>query len=234
VSHGDVRAHNQFPSEWDGLDEAGRELLEKSRTCAVRQPGDTVFRQGDPCLGLYWLDSGLSVLRKSDDQGRAAIVRIAHGRQVLGYRAFFERQSHAATAVALIETHVCFIESATAWELLNQHPAVSAGFLHRIAEDLRLAEETRLFAIYQPARARLAALLLELKDRLGQVDDEGVLTIQLPLSRTQLAELLGVRPETISRAMGALEADKVATFGGGVAKVPDLDGLLDELEAEPS
>jgi len=49
-------------------------------------------------------------------------------------------------------------------------------------------------------------LLLALKDRFATVNDEGDMTIELPLSRQDLAAMIGTRPETIARSIRALEA----------------------------
>ena len=60
--------------------------------------------------------------------------------------------------------------------------------------------------------------------------DDGVLTLQLPLSRKDVAAVLGARRESIARAIRALEDDGVATFRGRAVRVPDLDTLLDEID----
>ena len=79
-------------------------------------------------------------------------------------------------------------------------------------------------------RARLAYLLLELRVRHGQVDADGNIVIDLPLSRQDLASLAGTRPESLSRVIKALEAAGVARFTGRRVVVVDLDVLVDEAE----
>ena len=74
-----------------------------------------------------------------------------------------------------------------------------------MAKDLEATEEALLHASALPVRARLAHLLLVLKDRYGTVDDTGELQIQLPLSRQDMAAMIGTRAETIARAVRSLE-----------------------------
>ena len=69
-----------------------------------------------------------------------------------------------------------------------------------------------------------------MKDRFGRVEDNGDITIDLPLSRQDIAVMLGTRPETIARAVRSLEDNAIAKFTGRVVSVPDLDALLDALE----
>ena len=69
-----------------------------------------------------------------------------------------------------------------------------------------------------------------LKDLLDRVDEEGNIVLTLPLTRTDLACLVGVRPESLSRGIRQLEEAGVASFQGKEVVVPDLDALLDEIE----
>jgi len=52
----------------------------------------------------------------------------------------------------------------------------------------------------------------------------------LPLSRRDMASAIGTRPESLSRAIRALENAQVASFHGKRVVVHDLDDLLDEVE----
>jgi CRP/FNR family transcriptional regulator len=85
-----------------------------------------------------------------------------------------------------------------------------------------------------PVRGRLANALLLMKDRHATADEVGQLTFELPFSRRMLASLVGARPESLSRAIRALEDDDVACFRGRKVIVSDLDQLLDEVEQQPS
>ncbi|MCB1153632.1 winged helix-turn-helix domain-containing protein, partial [bacterium] len=61
-------------------------------------------------------------------------------------------------------------------------------------------------------------------------DEDGNILIELPMSRQDIADMVGARPETIARTIRSLQDDGVATFKGREVMVPDLDALLDELE----
>jgi CRP/FNR family transcriptional regulator len=84
-------------------------------------------------------------------------------------------------------------------------------------------------ALSLPLRARAAHLLLVLKDRSATADEQGRLTIDLPLTRRDLAAMLGARPESLSRLIKAFETEGIARFGAREVVVPDLDVLMDQL-----
>lgn len=219
-------------SEWCSLEGSELELLNKAKVTNVYQPGQIIFYQGNPCLGIYCVESGTVAVRKNDANGNSVIVRMASAGDTLGYRAFFASEPYRASADALEPSRICFIDKNAVRSLLANNPSVGHGFLRHMAHDLDDAEEAKLHASALSVRARLAHLLLVLKDRFGTVDDDGVLSIKLPMSRQDIAAMVGTRPETIARAVRALEDDGVAKFDGRRAIVADLDALLDEIERE--
>lgn len=216
--------------EWCAL---GDDLpfLNEAKTCNVYQAGQVIFYQGNPCLGLYCIEEGTIALRKGDVHGNEVIVRLAHRGETLGARTFFAQGEYSASAVALTTCRVCFIDRAMIEELIGRNPNVSQVFLRNISRKLHDAEEDKLHFATLPVRARLAHLLLELKENYGKMGDDGVLHINLPLSRQDVASMIATRPETLSRTIRAMEKDNVAHFQKRTVKVPDLDALLDEVES---
>ncbi len=99
-----------------------------------------------------------------------------------------------------------------------------------LANTMDALEASLVDRLRLPVRARLAQMLLSLRGAFGDVDEDGVLIIDLPLSRSQIAELLAVRPETVTRAIGVLSEEGVARFVRRRVVVRDLDALMDEVE----
>jgi len=205
-------------------------VLDDLKTNASYLPGQILFSQGEPCDGLYSVLSGVVSIRKTDVHGRTVLVRLRHPGETMGYRDFFAGSVFTTSAEALAPTRVCFIRAPAVRSLLVRNPSLGLRFLEQVSHDLQNAEETILQSASLSARARLAHLLLTLKERHGSVGDDGDLRITLPLSRQDIADLLGTRPETIARVINALEKDGVAVFSGRMVIVPDLDALLDEIE----
>jgi CRP/FNR family transcriptional regulator len=204
--------------------------LTGAKTSNTYRTGQTVFYQRNPCLGIYCIMEGTVALRKSDAAGNSVIVRLATTGQTIGYRAFFAKSPYEVSAEAVTDSTICFIDQATVRRLLEQNPSIGHHFLTQLARDLEESEQTHLDAITLSVRARLAHLLLVLKDNYGWVDDDGNIIIELPLARQDVAAMIGARPESTSRAIKALQSDHVALFEGGNAIVGDLDRLLDEID----
>jgi len=218
-------------SEWCALDHGDVALLNDCKASNVYQPGQTIFTQGAACLGVFCVETGAVAIRKTDVDGNSVIVRLAHAGATLGYRAFFADAPYRASADALMPSRICFIDKVALRKLLGRNPTVGHSFLRHMARDLEEADEARLHAAALPVRARLAHLLLVLKDRFASSTHDGKLVIELPLSRQDMAAMVGTRPETIARAVRGFQDDRIARFDGRRVEVSDLERLLDELDS---
>lgn len=216
-------------SEWSPLTEPEVARLDRGRAQVALAPGEAVFRQGDACGALYCVESGLIGLRRTDGQGHALLVGLAHASDALGCAGLFAGGRQSATAEALVESRVCVIDRATVEALVASNQALAGRFLRRLAREVRAAEQERMDAVTLPVRARLAQLLLGLADRYGRVVDAGAVEVVVPLARQDMAALLGVRPESVARAVRALSDAGVARFAGRRVSIPSVEALVSEL-----
>jgi CRP-like cAMP-binding protein len=219
-------------AEWCQLDASDLAVLDRNKVSTHYEPGQTLYRQGDTCAGVYIVERGTVAERRDDAQGNSAVIRLRHAGDTLGYRDYFTGNTCSNSAVALADCSICFIPRHSVRALLDRNPSLGLRFLRRLADDLTSAEDTILRNVALPMRQRLVHLLLTLKDHYGEMGEDGVLRMELPLARQEIASILGSRPETITRTIHGLEEDGVAVFSGRAVIVADLDKLLDELEAD--
>lgn len=204
--------------------------MDGAKTPRTYRAGETLFHEGTPSLGLFCLQRGTVALRRPQPSGKPALMRLIEPGQTLGYRAFFAGGHHGASAEALTECRVCFVDRGVVAQLLERDASLCWRFLHSLAHDSEQAEDALVRTNTLDLRARLVHLLLSLKAAHGQVDDDGNLVIELPCSREDVASLIGARPESLSRAIRALDSAGIARFFGRKVIVADLDLLIDELE----
>ncbi|MCB9639721.1 MAG: Crp/Fnr family transcriptional regulator [Myxococcales bacterium] len=217
-------------SQWKVLEEEEVRALNNAKSCNIYQPGQVIFYQGNPCMGLYCIESGTVAMRKIDIHGNSVVINLAHDGQTLGYRAFFSESEYSVSAEAVTACRICFVPRDFIRDMLKNNLHLGYEYLSRLASDLGEAEDDKMKMSTLPVRTRLAHLLLSLKEHYGKVGEDGILTIELPLSRQDMASMLAIRPETLSRAIRALEKDQVAHFERQSASISDLDALLDEIE----
>ncbi len=64
----------------------------------------------------------------------------------------------------------------------------------------------------------------------GTVSRDGMVKLVLPLSRIDLAAMVGARPESISRTIRKIEEDGIAEFSGRMVTIPEIGRLHEEIE----
>ncbi|MCP5365931.1 MAG: Crp/Fnr family transcriptional regulator [Hyphomicrobiales bacterium] len=221
-------------SEWSCLTKTEAELFNQKVLCRVYGVNETVFMEGDPCKGLYFVESGLVGVRKTDIEGQSALVRLAGPGDTLGYRPFLAKQSHRASAEVIEAAKVCFIDAQTARQLLHDNHELGLRFLERTARALGESED-RLFQLAAlNVHVRVIHLLVLLHDRWGRSVGDGAVDIEIPLTRHDLASMVGARPETVSRAIRHLENEGLARFRGRNVHIEQFDRLAEELHANLS
>ena len=206
----------------------GRNTLE--RNAHIYEAGQSIFIQGHSSLGVYFILEGTVGIRRSDQHGNSTLLRLVESGQTIGHEAYFGGIAHNDSATALTHCRVYFVERSVMDDIKASSPALAEQFLQRMASDIQGADSSRVEFIHLQVRARLAQLLLTLRKHHGTVDDAGNLRIKLPMSRRDMASAIGTRPESLSRAIRALQNAGAATFKGKNVIVHDLDDLLDEVE----
>ena len=216
-----------------GLARSGMDSQKLQRTHRVYEVGQNIYLEDDACEGVYCLKTGLIAIRKTDVNGNSAVVRLVQPGEAFGHRSYLANEKHAGTAEVLMESKLCFIPKASLDNLMVQSPDVALRFTRRVARDLREIEELYLITTTQPVRKRLAHLLLGLRTRYSNKDEaSNEITLELPLSRQELAAAIGTRPETIARTIKKLEEDGLAEFRGRLVTIPSIDRLSEDIESE--
>ncbi len=219
-------------SAWSLLDAAGLKLLDQARASRSYLPGEVIFHEGDECDGVYCIQRGQVGVRKSDADGNSVLLYISVAGETMGYRGVIAEEARTASGEALKASRVCRVRSNTARELLRHNPAFGYRYLRRMSKQLGEAEERILHNIALSVRARFAHLLIVLMDRYPTEREGGVLILRLPMSRHDLASMIGTTPESMSRVIRRLEDDGVAVFKGRNVRIPDLEALIGEFEPD--
>lgn len=112
-------------------------------------------------------------------------------------------KAYRASAQAMGESLVAFIDNRAAVELMASQPRLAMEVNRRIGEDRDLLAERLLAMACGDVRHRLAWVLLELGERHGAKGEEGIL-IDLPLSQQDLADMVGASREKVNRKLRRL------------------------------
>lgn len=194
---------------------------------AVATPGTVLPSNGPGGKVLYVLLEGSVCLMRSLPKGQRCLVEICDAPCLIGEIALFDEQSSLAVAEVLHRAIVVELPAEIVRRCFRNSPAAQLRMLGYMSARLKrlIAQITTLKLMTGPQR--LAQFLITLAERGG--NGHG---LHLPFDKRTLAALLGMTPESLSRAFRRLLQLGVHTAPGGDVTVDDLERLRQFLEAE--
>ena len=161
------------------------------------------FCEGDPATHVYQVEVGNICLYKTMSDGRRQVVDFAYPGDIVGLGAL---GAHAANAQAMVRTRLRCIPMTTLQDVGSRDTRLGLELYAAVSRELMAAREL-LFTVSQCSAAeRLASFLLALSRR-NERRGEDAGTIVLPMSRTDIADFLGLTIETVSRTFSRFRAE---------------------------
>jgi CRP-like cAMP-binding protein len=213
-------------TEWSVLSEKGLAEIDAVRRLIRYRQSESIFHQHEQPRGIYCLKSGHLLLRHFDPFGEQINFQVVKYGETLGWRSFFADRPHAATAIALSQCDVCFIPGWAVNECIEAEPELARTFLRTVARDRGPSEALMLRSPRLSARIRFIYLLMYLRKRCAKYTAQRTLVYDLPLTRQDIASMIGVRSETLSRVIRVLQKEKLARFNRRQITVPDPERLF--------
>ena len=162
--------------------------------------GETLVWDGDDAKHAYVVTAGTFRASKANDDGRRQILSFMFPGQFLGIPS---DHVHHHSVEALSDSEVCRFERKKLEEILLKYPAVDKGYRTGTARQLETAHEHAFALGRRTAIERVAAFLLELKT--SGCPKSNPKTLKLPMTRSDIADFLGLTLETVSRAFSRLK-----------------------------
>jgi CRP-like cAMP-binding protein len=182
--------------------EEEKRLLAASKPVACAR-GDIIFAQGEPVSGIWSVEEG-AVRVSQAEGGKTVLVRVAGAGDTVGHRSVFTHAAFQGTAIAMLDSSLLFVPKEALLALLGTSPEFSLRLIRRMARDLDLFEANQAALRTGSIDHRLGLLLGQLAESHGIKQGRGAVRIELPLSRADLAAMVGVAEETVIRGLASL------------------------------
>jgi CRP-like cAMP-binding protein len=188
------------------------------------QPDDTIYFSGDKAAHLYVVASGRVKLLRHSASGQDVLLDILQPGDYFGSLTALPDEAYPDTAQAQTAVCILAITIESFRELLPRYPVITLSVLDITASQLQDAREMVHRLSVDPVERRIAAVLLKLADKLGEISAEGIL-IQMPLSRDDLAQMAGTTSETASRTISQFQKDGLVHSGRQWIALTNKPGL---------
>jgi len=196
--------------------------------------GQTLMWEGDEALLVANVLEGVLKLSTSTSDGREQIVGLVYPSDFIG-RPFGDQSKHSVTA--LTDARVCVFTRQAFDSFARRHPELEHRLLEHTLNELDRARTWMLLLGRKTAGERVASLLLEMSNRLVEESCEGraapLNRFELPLTRQQMADVLGLTIETVSRQLTKLKKEGVVALPS-LKRIEILDRKRLETMAESS
>ena len=204
---------------FSSLKPAERESLRPLVRIRSYEEGETIFREGDAALHFHFILGGKVKIVKASPAGGDVILEIFGPGDPVGAIAAYEERAFPATSVALEATSILSVPRQDFFALLASNPLLARGLLLGLTR--RMVELTRkLSERGSRVEFRIARVFLTLADRAGRPEGTGVL-VPVPLSRQEIADMVGTTQETAIRIMSRWGKDGVIVTREGGFHIPD-------------
>jgi CRP/FNR family transcriptional regulator, cyclic AMP receptor protein len=214
-----------------GLSEAELAFLSQRAVPRKFSTGEMVFGEGDPCAGMYVVESGHIRIFKTSAGGREQVLGIDGPGSSVAELPVFDGGNYPASVSAVEDSTLLFISKQDFHALCLTHPQVALKLLRVVGARLR-----RLVGIieelsFTTVRHRLAAFLVRQARQEGTRVAEGI-EITLPASNQELASQIGTVRELVSRNLSRFQSEKFIQMEGRRIVVTNLKALEAELEGQ--
>lgn len=202
--------------------------LEEMKYYRSYQAGQTVIWSGDRMDFVASVVSGVATLSQTMEDGRRQMVGLLLPSDFVGRPG---RNTAAYDVTATTDLVMCCFRKKPFEELMITTPHVAQRLLEMTLDELDSAREWMLLLGRKTAREKIASLLAIIARRdagLQLTQPSKRLVFDLPLTREEMADYLGLTLETVSRQISALRKDGVITLEGKRhVTIEDLDLLLE-------
>ncbi|HPF50656.1 MAG TPA: Crp/Fnr family transcriptional regulator [Draconibacterium sp.] len=196
--------------------------LNYEKTCSVYKKGTIIYREGSRLTGFFCVTSGIIKIFKTGIDGKEQIIRFAKKGEIIAYRSLLSQELACTTAKVIEEATLCHIPYQTLLYLIQSNWQFSHHMLQIVCRELREANDYITDIAQKTVRERLAEVLLLLKENFD-LDNQN--TLQISLTREELANMVGTATESVIRLLSEFKSDNIIELQGRKIKFLDIPSL---------
>ncbi len=191
--------------------------------------GQSLFDEGSPAEHVFNVTTGAMKVYKLLPDGRRQITGFLFPGDFLGLAT---RDVYAYGAEAVCHTTLCRFNRRKLENLLKDFPKVERRLLGIASDELALAQDQMLILGRKTAKEKIASFLLMLSNRARKSGNKPN-PISLPITRTDMADFLGLTTETVSRTITQLKtAGLITLLPGNEVRLENRETLEEMAEGE--
>ncbi len=182
--------------------------------------GDIIFREGEEIRYFSYLKSGLVKLYKSDVTGKDQIITIACPFDFVSLLGIFSETHHTYSVSVLEDSVLCCIDIHRMKEIALKNGLFSMNLMERLGEVSNKIILESLEIRKRNTHGKVAYILLKFSKGIYQN-----LVFDLPVSRREIAENIGMTTEGVIRTLSEFRKEKLIRINGREIEILDAGAL---------
>lgn len=211
---------------FQGLAGDHQKALAKCSSQREFSPGEYLFREGNPCDGLWVLGEGRVKITKASPSGREIMLALDSAPSSLAEVPLFDGGDYPASVVAVETAQAYLLPTGEFHRYCHAHPEVALKILEVVGGRLRQLVQLVEVVTFGSMRQRLAKVLLDLR---GERSSD---SFKLPFTQADLASRLGTIEEVVTRNLARFQAEGSIRLTDHSVEIIDVEALRAEAEAE--
>jgi len=175
--------------------------------------GDVIFAEGNVANTLYFINEGKIKLYKYTKDGKEQILHILSEGDFFGELELIKPSKYGFNSKAIVDAKICTLTKDEMKDIMMGNPEISIKVLETIGERLSKVENLVQNLATNDVDSRMAYLVIDLMEKYGEKEGDNI-SINLPLSREDMASFIGVTRETISRKLKKFEDENLIKIVG--------------------
>lgn len=186
---------------------------------------EVLFREGSYPSGIFYITKGKVKKYKVDNDGKEQIIYLANTGQLIGYHAILSEDRYPDSAAAIEESTIAFIPKEDFLNALDYSPLLNNRLLKTLSHEFAvLANSLTMFA-QKTVRERLALQLIVIREKYKENYVDGM-SVEINISREDLASLVGTARENIVRVLTEFKEDNILETKGRKIMIKDVSKLI--------
>lgn len=182
--------------------------------------GETIIKAGTLIQDFVYLKSGLVKLYHSSPEGKEQIITIAKPYDYVSLLSVFSDRRYHYSVTALEDSVTCNLSMEKVRSLIMENGALALNLLSKMSGVADRIILNTLEVRRKHLRGRVAFLLLFFSQEVYHSEE-----FDLPLSRKEMAEYVGMTTENVIRSLSELRKDKILRIYGKTIQIVNMETL---------
>jgi CRP-like cAMP-binding protein len=187
------------------LEDADRKAVMQEMRESSFDGGQAIFARGDPGREIYLVTSGRVRLSVLTSEGRELSFAHAEAGQIFGEIAVLDGGVRTADATAVSKVSAITLSKAALFRMIEQRTVVREAVIKFLCNRVREADHQLEGIALYPIEVRLARFFLAAARQKGELKPGARIVIDLPISQSELALLIGASRPKVNAALALLE-----------------------------